>query len=55
MSRILFLSKKRGVLTNVPEAPGLEIELNDEVVNKRPDPENPNYFAPTPDWDKDRS
>ncbi|MEI9920953.1 MAG: mandelate racemase/muconate lactonizing enzyme family protein [Bacteroidota bacterium] len=40
---------------NVPEAPGLGIELNDEVVKKHLDPENQNYFAPTPEWDKDRS
>jgi L-alanine-DL-glutamate epimerase-like enolase superfamily enzyme len=40
---------------NVPEAPGLGIELNEEVVKKHLDPENQNYFAPTPEWDKDRS
>jgi L-alanine-DL-glutamate epimerase-like enolase superfamily enzyme len=40
---------------NVPEAPGLGIELNDDVVKKHLDPENQNYFAPTPEWDKDRS
>ncbi len=40
---------------NVPEAPGLGIELNDEVVKKHLDPENQNYFVPTPEWDKDRS
>lgn len=40
---------------NVPEAPGLGIELNDEVVKKHLDPENQTYFAPTPEWDKDRS
>lgn len=40
---------------NVPEAPGLGIELNEEVVKKHLDPENQNYFVPTPEWDKDRS
>jgi L-alanine-DL-glutamate epimerase-like enolase superfamily enzyme len=39
----------------VPEAPGLGIELNDEVVKKHLDPENNQYFTPTPEWDKDRS
>jgi L-alanine-DL-glutamate epimerase-like enolase superfamily enzyme len=40
---------------NVPDAPGLGVELNEEVVKKHLDPENPGYFAPTPEWDKDRS
>lgn len=40
---------------NVPEAPGLGIELNDDVAKKHLDPENQNYFLPTPEWDKDRS
>lgn len=40
---------------NVPDAPGLGIELNEEVVKKHLDPENQNYFAPTTEWDKDRS
>jgi L-alanine-DL-glutamate epimerase-like enolase superfamily enzyme len=39
----------------VPEAPGLGVELNDEVVRKHLDPENQGYFLPTPEWDKDRS
>lgn len=39
----------------VPDAPGLGIELNDDVVKKHLDPENQNYFAPTTEWDKDRS
>jgi L-alanine-DL-glutamate epimerase-like enolase superfamily enzyme len=39
----------------VPESPGLGIELNEDVVKKHLDPENPGYFAPTPEWDKDRS
>jgi L-alanine-DL-glutamate epimerase-like enolase superfamily enzyme len=40
---------------NVPDAPGLGIELNEEVVKKHLDPENTNYFAPSTEWDKDRS
>ena len=39
----------------VPEAPGLGIELNEEVVKKHIDPENKQYFAPTKEWDVDRS
>jgi len=39
----------------VPDAPGLGIELNEEVVKKHLDPEYTAYFAPTTDWDKDRS
>jgi L-alanine-DL-glutamate epimerase-like enolase superfamily enzyme len=40
---------------NVPDSPGLGIELNEDVVKKHLDPENPGYFLPTPEWDKDRS
>lgn len=40
---------------NVPEAPGLGFELNEEEVKKHLDPENTTYFAPTTEWDKDRS
>lgn len=39
----------------VPDSPGLGIELNEDVVKKHLDPENPSYFAPTSEWDKDRS
>lgn len=39
----------------VPETPGLGVELNDEVVKKHLDPEHSAYFAPTPEWDVDRS
>jgi L-alanine-DL-glutamate epimerase-like enolase superfamily enzyme len=39
----------------VPEAPGLGVELNEEVVKQHLDPENKQYFTPTPEWDKDRS
>ncbi|MEM7655175.1 MAG: mandelate racemase/muconate lactonizing enzyme family protein [Bacteroidota bacterium] len=40
---------------NVQEAPGLGVELNEEVVKQHLDPEDPSYFKPTPDWDKIRS
>lgn len=39
----------------VPEAPGLGVELNEEVVRAHLDPENPGYFEPTPEWDTFRS
>ncbi|NND05815.1 MAG: mandelate racemase/muconate lactonizing enzyme family protein [Saprospiraceae bacterium] len=39
----------------VPDTPGLGIELNDEVVKQHLDPENRQYFEPTPEWDKIRS
>lgn len=37
----------------VPEGPGLGITLNDEVVKRHL--LEPGYFAPTPEWDKERS
>ena len=41
---------------NVPDdAPGLGVELNDEVMKQHLHPEDPGYFAPTPEWDKMRS
>lgn len=40
---------------NVPEAPGLGVELNEDVVKKHLDPEHSAYFAPTPEWNVDRS
>ncbi|MBL0743976.1 mandelate racemase/muconate lactonizing enzyme family protein [Chryseolinea lacunae] len=40
---------------NVPDSPGLGIELNDDVVKKHLDPEMPGYFASSAEWDKDRS
>jgi L-alanine-DL-glutamate epimerase-like enolase superfamily enzyme len=39
----------------VPDAPGLGVELNEEVVKKHLDPEHSAYFAPTTEWDKERS
>jgi L-alanine-DL-glutamate epimerase-like enolase superfamily enzyme len=38
----------------VPEGPGLGIELNDEVI-KQHLVEGTEYFAPTDDWNTDRS
>jgi len=35
----------------VPEAPGLGIDLNPEVIKEHLDPKNPEYFEPTPEWD----
>ncbi|MEM7656945.1 MAG: mandelate racemase/muconate lactonizing enzyme family protein, partial [Bacteroidota bacterium] len=38
----------------VPEKPGLGVELNEEVIKAHLDSES-EYFAPTTDWDKIRS
>ncbi len=40
---------------NVPDSPGLGVELNEEVVKKHLDPEYPNYFPQSPEWNQDRS
>ena len=40
---------------NVPDTPGLGIELVEEEIKKHLDPENKTYFAPTPEWDNVRS
>lgn len=41
---------------NVPlTAPGLGIELNDEVMKENLDPNNKNYFLPTPEWNESNS
>jgi L-alanine-DL-glutamate epimerase-like enolase superfamily enzyme len=41
---------------NVPlDAPGLGIELNDEVMKEHLFPNTPGYFEPTPEWDQKRS
>ncbi len=39
----------------VPEAPGLGIDLNEDVVREHIVPDNPGYFGPTPEWDNERS
>ncbi len=40
---------------NVPDTPGLGVELNEDVVKEHLDPEHNHYFKPTPEWDVDRS
>ncbi|CAN5219164.1 mandelate racemase/muconate lactonizing enzyme family protein [soil metagenome] len=41
---------------NVPlSAPGLGIELNEEVVKKHLHPKDQSFFAPTPEWNDKRS
>lgn len=40
---------------NVPDTPGLGIELNEDEIKKHLDPENKAYFAPTTEWDNVRS
>jgi len=39
---------------NVPDLPGLGITLNDDVVKQHLDTNDPGYFEPTPQWDRDR-
>ena len=38
----------------VPDAPGLGVDLNEEVVKQHLRPDSA-YFKPTPEWDKERS
>ncbi len=40
---------------DVPEAPGLGIDLNEEVIKAHLDPRDPGYFEPTPEWDHEWS
>ena len=40
---------------NVPDSPGLGIEINEEVMKEHLDPEDKGFFEPTPEWDKIRS
>ena len=37
------------------EAPGLGVELNDEVMREHLHPEDRSYFEPTPQWNESRS
>ena len=39
----------------VPDAPGLGIELNPDAIKRNLHPDDPEYFAPTTEWDKERS
>ena len=40
---------------DVPEGPGLGIDLNPEAVKAHMDPEDSGYFEPTTEWDVERS
>ncbi len=40
---------------NVPDTPGLGIDLNEEVIREHLHPEETAYFAPTTEWDSERS
>jgi L-alanine-DL-glutamate epimerase-like enolase superfamily enzyme len=40
---------------DVPEAPGLGIDLNEEVMKAHLDPKDPGYFEPTTEWDNEWS
>ena len=52
-SRGMFLAKG---FANLPlTAPGLGIELNEEVVKQHLHPSDKNYFVPTTEWDAKRS
>lgn len=39
----------------VPESPGLGVDLNPEIIKAHLDPKDPGYFEPTPEWDVERS
>lgn len=39
----------------VPEGPGLGIDLNPDVIKEHLDPKDPGYFEPTTEWDSERS
>ena len=39
----------------VPEAPGLGIDLNSDVIQAHLHPDDPEYFTPTTEWDQERS
>lgn len=41
--------------TEVPEGPGLGIDLNEDVIKEHLDPNDPGYFEPTTEWDKERA
>ncbi len=40
---------------NVPESPGLGIDLNHDVIKEHLDKNDPGYFEPTTEWDTERS
>ena len=39
----------------VPDAPGLGLEIQPEVVQEHLDPNSSGYFAPTPEWNHERA
>ena len=39
----------------VPEGPGLGFSLNEDAVKEHLVPDDPDFFAPTPEWDAERS
>jgi len=39
----------------VPEGPGLGFALNEAAVREHLVPDDPGFFAPTPEWDAERS
>ena len=39
----------------VPEGPGLGFALNEDAVKEHLVPDAPGFFAPTPEWDAERS
>jgi L-alanine-DL-glutamate epimerase-like enolase superfamily enzyme len=39
----------------VPEGPGLGFALNEDAVKEHLVPDDPGFFAPTPEWDAERS
>jgi len=44
---------QNGYIT-VPQGPGLGIELNEDEIRRHIDPNNPGYFEPTPEWDREQ-
>ena len=38
----------------VPETPGLGLDLNEDAIKAHLDPDHPGYFEPTPEWDNER-
>jgi len=39
----------------VPDTPGLGIELNPDAIKRNLHPDESEYFGPTTEWDKERS
>ena len=45
---------QNGFIT-VPNTPGLGISLNEDAVKEHLNPEDPGYFQPTTEWDKEHA